>query len=188
MTQIYLQNGLWCALIGAGVGGLIGVVKSIKETQFDQTKPLDSTPHAQSNTNQGHHINTSVETKNGLNIFDAKQFPNIALDPVTQEALSRFQTYQTHIPHEFRTIVKNLDHLIGIQVAINSGKIEPTYHYRAITFNTHILTALAAVKAKLRNISAPHLDVDIESVEGIARDYLYNIGKDVDQHLLSRQG
>lgn len=196
MAQVYLQNGLWCALIGAGVGSLVGVLKSIKETQWDpvkeqhqqqqttnQSQPQSSFP--QSHLNSGNHASNN---NNRLNIFDTQQFPNIALDPVCQEALSQFQTYQPHIPNEFRTIAKNLDHLIGLQVAINNGKIEANYPYRATSFNTQILTALAVAKTKLRNVSTPHLDVDIESIEGIARDYMYNIGKDVDQHLLSRQG
>jgi hypothetical protein len=165
--DIYLKNGLLCAVIGAGIGGIIGIAKSIKETKIDPNKPPQET--------------TSVSS------FET-QYPNLALDPASLEAVNRLKTYQAHIANEIRIVVQNLDQLIYLQILVNSGRIEPHLSYRAITYSTNISTALAVAKTKLRNVSAPHLETDIEMIENISQTYVYNIGKEVDQHLLSRHG
>lgn len=160
----YIQNGLMYALIGAGVGGTIGLLKVAKD------KLMPSPESSSAN-------NSSQEYAN---------YPNILLDPVTLEALSRFQTSYKHlIPREFQIIVENLNKLIGIQVSINSGKIESYYPFRATTYVTQIQTALNSSKYKIRNVSVPHWDSDDATIRQIADDYLYNISQDVNQHMLS---
>jgi hypothetical protein len=156
----YVKDGLTFGLIGAGIGSIIGLAKAYKDNQ-----PVTSTN----------------------NIISLNKYENIVLDSVAVEALSRFQTYQTLMPLEYETILYNLNKLIGIQVSINNGKIEPYFPYRATQYTTNIQTALNASKAKVRNTSVPHFEVDSQSILSIAEDYVYNISRDVDSHLLSRR-
>jgi hypothetical protein len=143
------------------VGGVIGLLKATKDKYM---------PPTVINTQQTHEF---------------QRHPNVLLDTVVMEALSRFQTYKGIIPREYDTIVDNLDKLIGIQVSINEGKIESYYPFRATTYVTNIQTALNHAKSKIRNVAVPHWDVDETSIRQIADDYLYNITQDVNQNMLS---
>lgn len=156
----YIKDGLTYGLIGAGIGSVIGLAKAYQNNQ-----PA-----------------TAVE-----NVASLQKYPNIMADSVAVEALSRFQTYQALMPMEYETILYNLNQLIGLQIAINNGKIEPYYPYRATQYTTNIQSALNASKAKVRNTSVPHFEVDSQSIQSIAEDYVYNISRDVDSYLLSRR-
>ena len=159
----FLTGGFTYALIGAGIGGLWGVL-NVARSRWNASSPSSVSP-----------------------VQEYAQHPNIALDPVVVEALSRFKTYKDIIPREFSTIVDNLDRLIGLQVSINQGKIESYYSFRATTYVTHIQTALNAAKSKVRNVSVPHWDVDESSIQQIADDYLYNITQEVNEYMLSNR-
>lgn len=164
MSSAFVQNGLTYALIGAGIGGTIGLIKATKD------KLMPSVPEASS-----------------ASLSDYKNYPNIALDPVVLEALGRFQTYKHLCSQEYETILQNLDRLIGTQVTINSGKIESSFAYRATSYSTNIKLALARAKTRVRNVSVPHWDVDEASILQIADDYLYNITQDVNQYTISNR-
>ena len=159
-SSTFMQNGLTYALVGAGIGGAIGLLKATKDKYMPSTQP-------------------------SVNENDYQRYPNIPLDPVVMEALSRFKTYKDLCPQEYETILENLNGLIGMQVSINSGKIESHYAYRATTYATNIKLALGRAKTRVRNVSVPHWDVDEASILQIADDYLYNITQDVNQHMLS---
>jgi hypothetical protein len=163
MSYAYIQNGLTYALIGAGIGGTIGLLKVTKD------KFMPSAP----------------ETSASLS--DYKNYPNISLDTVVLEALGRFQAYKHLCPQEYDTILQNLDRLIGTQVTINSGKIESSFAYRATSYATNIKLALSRAKTKVRNVSVPHWEVDEASILQIADDYLYNITQDVNQYTISNR-
>lgn len=161
-SSTFMQNGLTYALVGGAIGGAIGLLKATK----DRYMPQVFTPPSATNA-------------------DYHKYPNILLDPVVVEALSRFQTYKHLCPQEYETILENLNGLIGMQVAINSGKIESYYAYRATSYATNIKLALNRAKTRARNVSVPHWDVDEASILQLSDDYLYNITQDVNQHMLS---
>lgn len=160
MSSVFVQNGLTYALVGAGIGGVIGLLKATKDKFIPATPP-------------------------STNSNDFQQYSSISLDPVVVEALSRFQTYKHLCSQEYEIILENLNGLIGMQVSINSGKIESYYAYRATSYATNIKMALGRAKTCVRNVSVPHWDVDEASIIQIADDYLYNITQDVNQHMLS---
>ena len=165
MSSEVLKNGLTYALIGAGVGGLIGLGKTLKDTMSVQSSS-NSSPK---------------ENKDS----DLLQYKFLKLDSIVVEALDRFKTYKNLCPHEYKTILDNLDRLIGIQVDINNGKIEPTFSYKATSCVTTIKLALSKCKTRVRNVSVQHWDTDEEMIRQISEDYIYNITQDVNQHTLN---
>ena len=161
MSYDYVKGGLTFALVGAGIGGTIGLLNVAKNKLM---------PDNASKTDHSH---------------EYAAYPNILLDSVVIEALSRFGTYKNMIVPEFNTILSNLNKLIGLQVEINKGNIKSQYPFQATTYVTQIQTALNVAKTKVRNVSVPHWDVDETSIRQIADDYLYNISQDVNQFMLS---
>jgi len=155
-----MAAALTYALYGAGLGGMVGLMKMAKDKFLPPSAPTRTDSEFQ-------------------------QHPHIALDPVVVEALQRFRAYQRLCPREYDALVDNLNLLIGLQVTINGGHIESYYAYRATTYATNIKMALTRAKSRVRNVSVPHWDVDEASVLQIADDYLYNITQDVNQHMMS---
>lgn len=153
----FVSNGLTFSLIGAGIGGLIGIANAARKSYFPDVVP---------------------------NSEDFNAYPNIKLDPVALEALLRFKTYRNLAPREFDTILENMNALIGIQIAINQNNIQLNYTLRATGYVTKIQSTLNIMKTKTRNVSVPSWDVDDASVRQIADDYLFNISQDVNQYML----
>lgn len=164
MTSSFLTNGLTYALVGASIGGALGLLKATKDKYM---------PDVISSSSSGS--------------SDYASRPNILLDPVVVEALSRFQTYKSLCPKDYEIILDNMNQLIGLQVSINQGKIESFYSYRATSYATNIKMALGRAKLLVRNVSVPHWDVDESSILSLADDYLYNITQDVNQYMLSHR-
>ena len=157
----YVSSGLTYTLIGAGIGGLIGIANTARKIYL----PMDTPP-----------------------TDDFNAYSNIMLDSVAIEALTRLKTYRNLAPLEFTTILENLNSLIGIQVAINQNNIQLNYSMRATGYVTKIQSTLNAIKNKTRNVSVPSWDADEASIRQIADDYLFNISQDVNQYMLySRQ-
>jgi gas vesicle protein len=154
-----LYSGISYAIIGAGVGGVIGAAK----TYFPSDK-------------------VSEENKQKLS-----KYPNILLDYVAIGIVNKLQIYEKQIQKEYDIILSNLDKLIGLQVEINKGQIKVYFPYRATTYVTEIQTALQSARGKLRNISVPHWEEDEKTIQSIAEDYLYNINQDVDSFLLTQR-
>lgn len=158
-----INNGVTYSLIGAGVGGLIGIAK----TYFNNT-----------NSDQKSQTNVPPYLKN---------YKNILLDPLVVEIVNRFQMYQNVIPVEFDTIASNLDKLIGLQVSINNKKIEPYFPYRATGYVTNIKQAVNEARNKMKNISVPNWDEDQQTLLSIAEDYLYNNNQEVNAYMISKR-
>ena len=153
----FVSNGLTYTLIGAGIGGLIGIANTARKVYMPDVMP---------------------------NSDDFNAYPNIKFDSVALEALLRFKTYRNLAPREFDMILENINALIGIQIAINQNNIQLNYTLRATGYVTKIQSALNAMKTKTRNVSVPSWDVDDASVRQIADDYLFNISQDVNQYML----
>jgi hypothetical protein len=166
MSSELVKNGLTFAAIGGVIGGVIGVIKSIIPTSTATTLPNQQSTDDDS---------------------DILRYDNLKLDSVVMEALGRFKSYKHLCPHEYRTILESLNDLIGLQISINSGKIEPSYSYRATSLAEKIRMALVRAKSKARNISVTNFDSDETLINSIAGDYTYNISRDVDQYMLSRR-
>lgn len=167
MSSELVKNGLTFAAIGGVIGGVIGVIKSIIPTSTQAT----TTPIQQPTDDDS----------------DILKYDNLKLDSVVMEALGRFKSYKKLCPHEYRTILESLNDLIGLQISINSGKIEPSYSYRATSLAEKIRMALVRAKSKARNVSVANFDSDETLINSIAGDYTYNISRDVDQYMLSRR-
>lgn len=166
----YLRSGLSYGLVGAALGGMVGVASVLFSTLTSASTQQNSST-----------ASSSASTP------DLSRYTNLSLDSVLMEALQRFRTYETLIPREFVTVVDNLNKLVGIQVAINQGQIESYYPFRATTYVTNVQTALNAAQQRVRNVSVPHWESDTATLRQVADDYLYNITQDVNQHMLERR-
>ena len=158
-----ISNGVTYSLIGAGLGGLIGIVKTYINNKSTDPASLNNIP------------------------LYLKKYKNILLDPLVVEITNRFQMYQNVIPVEFDTITSNLDKLIGLQVSINNNIIEPYFPYRATGYVTNIKQAVIEAKNKMKNISVPNWDEDQQTLLSIAEDYLYNNNQEVNAYMISKR-
>lgn len=165
MSSEIMKNGLTFAAIGGVIGGVVGIVKSLIPTS-------SSTPDQKNATSDD---------------SDILKYEYLKLDSVVMEALGRFKSYKHLCPNEYKTILESLNDLIGLQISINSGKIEPSYSYRATSLAEKIRMALVRAKSKARNVSVTNFDSDETLINSIAGDYTYNISRDVDQFMLSRR-
>jgi hypothetical protein len=153
----YVSSGLTYTLIGAGIGGFIGIANTARKVYFP----------------------SKVQNADAFNAYS-----NIKLDSIAMEALDRLKSYKNLAPREYTSILENLNSLIGIQVAINEGNIQLNYSMRATGYVTKLQATLYAMKNKTRNVSVPSWDADEASIRQIADDYLYNISQDVNQYML----
>lgn len=176
MTSPYIVNGLYFMLYGTVVGGIIGVAKTYYSSSGGST-----------NGNNTNNTTPQHQPQQPSNEFPIDKYPNIKMDSVAHDSILKLYPYRTHMQREFDALVQNMEQLIGIQVSINNGKIEPYYPYRATSYVTRIQNALTNAKHKLRNISTPHFESDETTIKQIAEDYLYNINQDVNSHLLTRR-
>ena len=186
-SSSYLTYGLIGTLVGAGVGGGIGLLKVYFDNRPSSTNNTNNNNNNQQGMVEGGENGNGNGNANTTSTFDPSKYEYIKMDPVAIEALSRFYLYYSIIGREFDTIANNLNKLIGLQVSINSGNIQPYFPYRATTYDTHIQNALAACKSKIRNISLPAWSEDESSIKKISSDYVYNINQDVSHHLLTRR-
>jgi hypothetical protein len=161
MSSEIVKNGLTFALVGAGIGGMIGVIKSMIPSNSDQQQASEDS--------------------------DFQKYEYLKMDSVVLEALGRFKSYKHLCPHEYKTILDNLNELIRIQVDINNGKISTAYAYQSTSIAEKIRVALARAKLKARNVSVTNFDADENLINNIANDYVYNISRDIDQYILSRK-
>jgi hypothetical protein len=176
---VHLQNSAVFAAVGAGIGLVVGLARSYVSTSANVST------HQISPSLSGEKSISSDSTQGGL---DLNRYKYLAMDPVAVEAANRFMAYSSQGKIEYMSILNNLDKLISMQVTINSGKIEAHLPYRATQCVTSIERDLAQIRHRLRNVSAPHFDVDEASIKQIANDYLFNISKETDEYLLSRRG
>ena len=164
----YLKGSAWYAVVGAGLGALVGGTVGIFNV-YKTNNPSES-------------VSVEQDTKDSL-----ASYKFVSMDPFVVEALSRFQTYKNVIGSEYDKIVSSLDRLIEMQVKINNGQSETHFPYRATQYVSAIQSALAKAKHKVRNVSVPHWDVDEASIKQIAEDYLFNINQDVNAYLLQKR-
>lgn len=157
-----VTTGLSYALVGAGIGGVIGLLKAAKDKYMPSTTTQTNNPQL-------------------------LKYTSLVQDSVALDSMLSLQSYSGPIRSEFDTIAKNLDKLIALQIRINQGQVEAVFPYRATTYATTIGSALNACKAKLRNVSTPNWETDEASIRSIADDYVYNISQETSQHTLENR-
>ena len=113
---------------------------------------------------------------------------NIDKDVFAREAIDKLKTYQHHAPEEFKTIVTNIDLLIGLQLLIQNNQTQANMPYKAIRYYMNVEQALKSMEYKLRNVVTPHFEMDKEAVLTIAKNYKHNINVDSNVFIMnSRQ-
>lgn len=129
-----------------------------------------------------------VMSQNDDGSSDYSYTSNIDKDVFAREAIDKLRTYKHHAPEEFKTIVSNIDLLIGLQLLIQNNQIRVDMPYKAIRYYMNIEQALKAMEYKLRNVVTPHFEMDKEAVLTIAKNYKHNINVDSNVFIMnSRQ-
>ena len=100
-------------------------------------------------------------------------------------ALEKLRGYRQYAPQEFRTIVENLDKLIGLQWLAQRRQIQADMPYKATRYYMNIEQALRKMEYLLRDVVTPHFESDKQELLRLAQNYRHNTNIDTNNFLMS---
>ena len=99
--------------------------------------------------------------------------------------LNKLKSYESYAPNEFKTIVENLDKLIGLQWLAQQQQIQAEMPYKATRYYTNIERALRRMEYLLRNVVTPHFEADKEELLRMAQNFRHNTNLDTNNFLMN---